>query len=145
MQVLPNSFDCTADNTNQEIKLTVWDKAGNSDSCKTNILVKVAPLTPTYSSGVCVHDSLKLFANLPDAPVNIWTIEWTGPDGFSSNLMNPIRPNADASYSGTYVLTVTGFNGCYSSGTIEVVIEDLSRPVIIAKKSRLCNSENNRS
>lgn len=141
MSVFPNTFDCTFDNTNQEVQLKVWDKAGNSDSCKTDILVKVAPLEPTYSSGVCVHDSLKLFSNLPDAPANIWTIEWSGPNGFMSNLANPVRPNADATYSGTYVLTVTGFNGCRSSGTVEVIIEDLSRPVIIANKTRICSGE----
>ncbi len=142
LTVSPSSFDCTVDNTNQLIKLQVWDEAGNSDSCTTSILVKVSPLQPSYSSGVCVHDSLKLFANLPPAPDNIWTIEWSGPDGFTSNLMNPVRPNADASFSGTYVLTVTGFNGCRSSGTVEVVVEDLSRPVILAKKSRICIGEN---
>ena len=141
LSVFPSAFDCTSDNSNQEVQLTVWDKAGNSDSCKTNILVKVAPLTPTYSSGVCVHDSLKLFANLPNAPANIWTIEWTGPNGFVSNTENPVRPNADASYSGTYVLTVTGFNGCTSTGTVEVIIEDLSRPLINAKKTKVCVGE----
>jgi hypothetical protein len=43
------------------------------------------------------------------------TFTWTGPDGFTSNLLNPLYTKA-----GTYMLTVTGANGCFTSGVIEV-------------------------
>lgn len=43
--------------------------------------------------------------------------EWSGPNGFSSNLQ---QPNALA--SGTYLLTVTDANGCTGTGTISVSI-----------------------
>ncbi|HEB62282.1 MAG TPA: gliding motility-associated C-terminal domain-containing protein, partial [Bacteroidetes bacterium] len=94
------------------------------------------------ASGVCKNDSLKLFANLPNAPANTWTINWTGPQNFVSNLENPVRPNADASYSGTYTLTVTGLNGCQTSGSVEVVVEDLSQPQLILAKDKVCEGEN---
>ncbi len=141
MSVFPNSFTCLDDNTNKDVVLTVWDKAGNSDSCSTSILVKVMPLAPSYSSGVCIHDTLRLFANLPPAPPNVWNIEWTGPDGFISHDENPFRLNANTNYSGTYVLSVTGFNGCTSVGTLEVIVEDLSRPLIKSNKNKICDGE----
>lgn len=138
MSVYPNEFDCTQDNSNVMVTLKVWDNFGNVDSCSTNILVKIPDLVPSFSSGVCLHDTLRLFANLPDAPDNVWTISWTGPNGFVSNVKNPIRPNADLSFSGTYVLTATGFNGCFASGAVEVNIEDLSKPTINSTSSTVC-------
>ncbi len=141
MIVVPNSFDCSFSGTNQEVTLFVKDKAGLVDSCTMNVKIEVEILHPDFSSGVCKNDSLKLFANLPDAPPNTWTINWTGPQNFMSNLENPVRPNADASYSGTYTLTVTGLNGCQTSGSVEVVIEDLSQPQLIIAKDKICEGE----
>ena len=141
MEVVPNSFDCSYSGTNQDITLFVKDKAGLIDSCTMNIKIEVEVLHPTFSSGVCKNDSLKLFANLPDAPPNTWTINWTGPQNFMSNLENPIRPNADATYSGTYTLTVTGLNGCQTSGSVEVVVEDLSQPELIIAKDKVCEGD----
>jgi len=138
MMVVPGTFDCSYSGTNQDIVLYVKDKAGLVDSCTMNIKIEVEVLHPEFSSGVCKNDSLKLFANLPDAPPNTWTINWTGPQNFMSNLENPIRPNADASYSGTYTLTVTGLNGCQTSGSVEVAIEDLSQPQLIFAKDKVC-------
>lgn len=141
MSVVPNTFDCSKSGTNEDVKLFVWDNSGLMDSCMLNIKIEVEVLQPTYKSGVCLQDSLELFANLPDAPPGTWTIDWTGPQNFTSNLENPIRPNADASYSGTYTVTVTGLNGCQTTGSIEVVIEDLSQPEIMTNTEKICSGD----
>ncbi len=47
------------------------------------------------------------------------TISWTGPNGFTSNAPNPV-----VTEGGTYVLTVTGDNGC--TNTDEAVVELLN-------------------
>ncbi|MBL0043531.1 MAG: hypothetical protein IPP33_03645 [Flavobacteriales bacterium] len=44
------------------------------------------------------------------------TFSWSGPNGFTSNVQNPT-----VSVAGTYVLTVTGTNGCTS--TAQAVVE----------------------
>ncbi|MBK7752498.1 MAG: hypothetical protein IPI41_07810 [Flavobacteriales bacterium] len=44
---------------------------------------------------------------------------WTGPNGFTSGDQNPI-----VSAAGTYVLTVTGTNGCTSVAQAEVTLDD---------------------
>lgn len=141
MLVIPNTFDCSKSGTNEDVKLFVWDKSSLMDSCTLNIKIEVEVLLPTYKSGVCLQDSLELFANLPDAPPGTWTIDWTGPQNFTSNLENPIRPNADVSYSGTYTVTVTGLNGCQTTGSIEVVIEDLSQPKLMTNNVKICSGE----
>ena len=51
---------------------------------------------------------------------------WSGPNGFTSNDQNPT-----VSAAGTYVLTVTGANGCTSEAQA-VVFEDRTPPVAIA-------------
>ncbi len=141
MSVFPNSFDCSQTGNTEEVTLYVKDKAGLVDSCSLNIKIDLAPLQPTYKAGICFHDTLKLFANLPDEPDGTWTIDWNGPLGFASNVENPIRPNADATYSGTYSVTATGLNGCQSTGFVEVSFEDLSKPVLTSSKSKICSGE----
>lgn len=55
----------------------------------------------------CVGSTLQLQAD----SIENATYSWTGPNGFSSNLRNPIRTNATVADSGTYQLTLT-LNGC---------------------------------
>ena len=61
--------------------------------------------------------------------------------GFASNLENPIRPNADATFSGTYSVTATGLNGCQSTGFVEVSFEELSKPVLTGSKTKICSGD----
>jgi len=55
----------------------------------------------------CVGDTLRLQAD----SINNATYSWTGPNGFTSNLRNPIIPNAAVADSGQFQLRVT-LNGC---------------------------------
>ena len=48
------------------------------------------------------------------------SFSWTGPGGFNSSDQNPVVTTA-----GTYVLTVTGANGCTSTANA-LVDEDLT-------------------
>ncbi|MCB0842524.1 MAG: T9SS type A sorting domain-containing protein, partial [Bacteroidetes bacterium] len=69
---------------------------------------------PTVSAG---PDQV-INCNTPSATLNSsssdpGTYSWTGPNGFISNLINPI-------YSGIYTLTVTGTNGCAGSASVDV-------------------------
>jgi gliding motility-associated-like protein len=142
MAVVPSVFDCSQAGTTVEVMFYVWDAQGNIDSCQTGVKVETMVLEPSYQSGVCAFDTLKLFANLPDAPPGIYSILWTKENnGFSSNEENPVRPNADSSYSGTYTLEVTGLDGCFSSGFVEVFIEDLSTPVVTSTRDTVCNDD----
>lgn len=63
---------------------------------------------------VCEGDTLFLTANGGN------TYAWTGPNGFSSTLQNPILGNVAAAMAGAYMVTVTSGNGCNGSTTITV-------------------------
>ena len=54
------------------------------------------------------------------------TYEWTGPNGFSSNMQNPTIVQ-----DGTYILIVTAENGCSSTSTSLVTLND-ETPIVNA-------------
>lgn len=136
--VEPRLIDCSmAGNVN--VQLTVTDAAGNSAQCSTQILVRTMELRPTFTSGLCQNDTLKLFANPPASSVpNIYSYRWTGPNGVEFFEENPFIPNVTSDFNGTYRVTVTGFNGCTAEGSVLVNIQPLINPVIQVEKDTIC-------
>ena len=66
----------------------------------------------TYSSGstnniFCEGQTLRVNC----ITLSTTTYSWTGPNGWTSNLQNPTRPNATPEMSGRYTVTVTP-EGC---------------------------------
>jgi gliding motility-associated-like protein len=81
-----------------------------------------APSRPVASSNgpFCSGGTLNLSAvSSTSGPV---TYQWTGPNGFTSNLQNPIIPNTTVAASGTYYVTIR-LNGCSSpAGVVDVLV-----------------------
>ncbi len=51
------------------------------------------------------------------------TFAWSGPNGFTSNVQNPIRTNANADMNGNYTLTVTDpATSCSKTTTVTVTV-----------------------
>jgi uncharacterized repeat protein (TIGR01451 family) len=57
---------------------------------------------------------------LAGGPDGMSSYSWTGPDGWTSTLQNPVRNGATMAMAGTYTLTVTAVNGCTDSVTVTV-------------------------
>jgi len=81
----------------------------------------------------CTTSSIQIEALVSDPNV---TIEWTGPNGFTSNEMNPT-----VSMSGIYILTATATNGCVATAETEV-LENTALPMIDADGGLLTCAEN---
>jgi PKD-like domain len=47
---------------------------------------------------------------------------WTGPNGFSSTMQNPIIPNATNSNTGVYTIVVSAGTNCAATATVAVVV-----------------------
>jgi len=59
--------DVTCNELNGAIEYTVeaTDESGNSRSCKAFIQAEPMTLSPSFASGLCFADTLRLFSNLP--------------------------------------------------------------------------------
>ncbi len=78
----------------------------------------ILPPPASSNSPVCLGETILLTA--ADAPGAIYN--WTGPNGFSSNLQNPIIPNAQYSHAGVYTLTITVGGNTSTPTTTEVFV-----------------------
>ncbi|MCS6933805.1 MAG: gliding motility-associated C-terminal domain-containing protein [Chitinophagales bacterium] len=100
--------------------LTALNACGSSQS---SVLVNLAtaPTNVTAnatSADVCANSSISLLGNANGAS----SFSWTGPNGFSSSLQNPVIANATPADSGLYTLTAT--NACGSaSATVNVDVD----------------------
>ena len=100
--------------------ITVSVAGCSSSQGTTNVVVNPIPATPVASSNspVCSGSAV----NLSTSVVPGATYSWTGPNGFSSALQNPVIASAVSANAGTYSLTIS-VNGCTSNpGTTNVVV-----------------------
>ncbi|MBK9256214.1 MAG: gliding motility-associated C-terminal domain-containing protein [Saprospiraceae bacterium] len=137
---IPSSVNCAmvGDVT---IKMLISDSAGNQDSCNAMVRVRTMDILPTFSSGLCENDTLKLFANPPFADIpGTFTFRWTGPSDLEFFEENPFIPNVNASFNGLYKVTVTGFNGCSAEGSVLVNIQPLTNPAITTESVTICEN-----
>jgi len=80
----------------------------------TNVFITGVAATPTVenSGPVCENEMIQLFGS--DVPVgNDAVYAWTGPNGYVSNVQNPVIENVSEIHEGDYTLVVT-VNGCPS-------------------------------
>ena len=69
-------------------------------------------IDPTSNKGnFCMGETLQLYANIDGGRPPI-SFQWTGPNGFTSLLTNPVVPNIPVAGGGKYYLTVTDGYGC---------------------------------
>lgn len=111
-----------------------------TDSIRVEVGEKiVASSNSPSSSAICTGDTLKLYGE-PSGH----TYSWTGPDGFTSDLQNPILPAATASMAtginDYYHLSVMGDNLCTTSDTTQVKINVSPIEPIVLDTTRWCEN-----
>jgi gliding motility-associated-like protein len=136
----PATVGCAMNGQNVNVTITVTDHNGNSSTCTSTLFVTIPPLSPGWERGLC-DDTLHLFSHLPLDTAAHYTFTWFGPNAFTSFDENPVIPNSDTSFSGTYTVVVLSAFGCVSMGTVNVTIQDLVSPVIAASEDTLCAGE----
>ncbi len=138
MWISPNSFDCSMAGEQVDVTLYVRDFSGNIDSCMTQGQIEMALVYPEYELDLCNPDTLKLFANPPGGDTTQYIYNWKGPHGFTSTMKNPIIPDIDSSYTGTYVVEISGPTACAITGSVEVHISTLGQAVLSLSTDTLC-------
>ena len=95
-----------------------------------NVVVNsIIPATPTASSNapVCQYATLNLYSNSVTSGVSY---SWTGPNGYTANIQNPVITNVPFGAAGNYMVYAT-LNGCKSaSDTINVNVNPSLVPAI---------------
>jgi gliding motility-associated-like protein len=143
MFLTPSVFDCQFIGRDLvDVTLTVIDKSGNSATCQAPIRIITASPEPSFFIPPCGTDTLFLFANPPAAVGNnIYTYRWSGPNGFASNLANPILTNVRERNAGSYQVTITGLTGCTATGIVEVAISNVPSTPEITVPQAICFGE----
>jgi hypothetical protein len=99
--------------------VTVTVDGCTSPAGTTNVAVNTLPApSPANGGPYCAGATIALAAPM----VTGATYAWSGPNGFTSSLVNPTRLSATTADGGTYSVTVT-VNGCTSpAGTTDVIV-----------------------
>ncbi len=117
----------------------------NGWGCASNVLSitlpdGAAPAAPTASSNgpICADSTLLLFAS--DTATGV-TYHWTGPNGFTSTLQNPVITGATTAASGTYYVIVTvNTTGCSSAaGSVSVLVKPTPTLPVVSTNSPVCS------
>lgn len=103
-----------------------------------NVLAAPAPIAPSSNSPICEGQAI----NLSSTSAGAGTYEWTGPNGFTANVQNPIIAVSTLSDAGTYTVYALE-NGCLSPGTT-LLVQVQPAPVIpsVGSNSPVCTGSN---
>jgi gliding motility-associated-like protein len=96
------------------------------------------PTTPIISANnpVCFNQPLNI--NCSVSAIAPYTINWTGPNGFTSNNLNNLIANAQFANAGTYSVTVTKNNCVSAIATVNIVVNALPPAPFIGSNSPVC-------
>jgi hypothetical protein len=78
---------------------------------------------PVAAPSSSPHPYVEGIIRLYGGPDGMDSYSWTGPNGFSSGLQNPVIPNATLAMAGTYTLTVATVNGCTNAAGIYLEVD----------------------
>jgi gliding motility-associated-like protein len=107
-----------------QYRLAVAEAANiNSTTCRVvsngltvNVTAVPAASASTVNALVCYSDTIKLLGG------GGATYAWTGPNGYTSNVQNPLIGNVTQPMAGTYTVTATSAAGCFSSASVNISV-----------------------
>ena len=147
----PNSFSAAVQNpagfsavlaSAGTYTVTVTDAAGCTAKGTTTLSVNGLPtVTATLLSPVCTNGTVSLGATATGGSGQYSGYSWSGPNGYSASIKDPVPFPVTPLVAGTYTVTVTDVAGCTATGTVAVVINTL--PFITAMNNGpVCEGSN---
>lgn len=114
----------------------IFSQTGGSGTTDCTIL----PPAAANNGPLCVGESLQLGA----ANMNNAVYHWTGPDGWTSNIQNPVRPNVQLSMAGIYSMFVT-VNGQPSADTNHTTVAIFNKPTaVLSGGGSICEGDSSK-
>ncbi|MDO9001103.1 MAG: gliding motility-associated C-terminal domain-containing protein [Bacteroidota bacterium] len=114
--------------------LTVTDANGCQASATTAVTILANPSALANGATVCFGQPANLNAS------GGASYSWIGPNGFTSNIANPVIPSVNSSNTGNYTVTVTGVNTCTSVTAVNVSSNPLPVPTITSTAKTCLNT-----
>ena len=115
--------------------LTVTDVNGCQATTSTSVTILQNPAALANGATVCFGQPANLSAT------GGVSYAWTGPNGYTSSLSNPIIPNVNNTTIGNYMVTVTGVNTCTSITIANVAANPLPVPTITSTPKTCLNTQ----
>ncbi|QOW09607.1 T9SS type B sorting domain-containing protein [Kaistella flava (ex Peng et al. 2021)] len=113
-----SSINIASPNAYQKNKYNTWEDGYvvKFNYCQNNV-------SASANSNICPGSEIKLLAT------GGTSYSWTGPNGFTSSLPNPIITNASSIHDGIYICAISGTGDCDGSYSVTVKVEDITAPI----------------
>ncbi|MBV9988516.1 MAG: HYR domain-containing protein [Chitinophagaceae bacterium] len=95
-----------------------WTDGTVSGNC--GVFTPVNAVAGAVATSLAIGSDIELTASGGD------TYSWTGPNGFTSTLQNPVIPGVGQNASGTYTVTATK-NGCSANASVSIIVADRAK------------------
>jgi len=137
---IPNAT--TADGGMYTVSVTFPAATGCANATASiTVVVNPQPINPAPTAAASSCEGGRIILNATGLPTDNYT--WSGPNGWSSNMQNPIINNIDITWNGTYTVVVTGVGGCTSTNSVTVSNIN-ANPVLplISNNGPVCEGDN---
>ncbi len=116
------------------------DSTGDMGTADVDVQVLSSPSVIANCNAICEGGDLQFFAEVSGGE-EPYVFEWSGPNGFTSDIEDPVIVGATSADNGTYTLIVTDQNGCSSMDTHEVEVF-ASLELVASSNSPVCIGAN---
>jgi gliding motility-associated-like protein len=119
--------------------LTVTANGCSTGPITTDVIVSPTPTATAgaLSTTICSGQNIELTANM----VSGGSYSWTGPNGFTSSIQNPIITGAGVNADGTYSLEITIGSCTSNTSTVDVTVNPTPTVNVPAGDDEICVGE----
>lgn len=100
--------------------------------------LNVVATSNAVNGAICANSDLKFFTTFNNALAV--QFNWTGPNGFTSNIPNPVLSNITTSESGLYTLNATKFSCNTVNVPINITVNPIPKP-LLSTNAPICSGK----
>lgn len=141
-----NGLDLIVNFTNATVgssfyRLTISERKNfPQNTCRTissllTIVVNANPLGASNSGPNCEGKDIRLTAGEGTS------YSWTGPNGFTSDLQNPILQNVSLNHAGNYIVTITNKENCTTTTQTQVIVLPAVNAATSSNSFEICEQQ----
>ena len=114
-------------------QVAVKDVCGNTATYNASVVQASGISASASPNPACIGSSVQLSVNA----IGATSYAWTGPNGYTATVQNPVIPNVQLVNAGTYTVTVTS-PSCTNVATADVVVNALPTATVSYPSGSFC-------